>query len=268
MALASLAMYDMAPAVRSANDALWSVVRDRLRAEGFSAPERLNHDIGHEAAWLQPDLVFAQTCGYPFIMQLRGRVRLIGTPRYRFAGGSGSDRASFVIVRDESVFSSVEALRGTRAAINDRMSNSGMNLLRALVAPLAVSGRFFSDVRVTGGHLASMAAVREGLADVAAIDSVTYGLAAAHDPSRVAGLKILAETPAGPGLPIITRLDASDAEVAVLRAILTEIATDSRHAAIAVPLGLIGFDVLDEPAYERLALLAEQASALDYPELA
>ncbi|MFM2278669.1 MAG: hypothetical protein RLZZ444_900, partial [Pseudomonadota bacterium] len=58
MALASLAMYDMAPAVRSANDALWSVVRDRLRAEGFSAPERLNHDIGHEAAWLQPDLVF------------------------------------------------------------------------------------------------------------------------------------------------------------------------------------------------------------------
>ncbi|MFM2281022.1 MAG: hypothetical protein RLZZ444_3253, partial [Pseudomonadota bacterium] len=114
----------------------------------------------------------------------------------------------------------------------------------------------------------SMAAVREGLADVAAIDSVTYGLAAAHDPSRVAGLQILAETPAGPGLPIITRLDASDAEVAVLRAILTEIATDSRHAAIAVPLGLIGFDVLGEPAYGRLALLAEQARALDYPELA
>jgi hypothetical protein len=49
---------------------------------------------------------------------------------------------------------SLDDLRGGRCAVNDLGSNSGMNLLRAEIAPLANGKAFFKSVLVTGSHLA------------------------------------------------------------------------------------------------------------------
>jgi ABC-type phosphate/phosphonate transport system substrate-binding protein len=268
MACASLAMYDAPAPVEAANDRLWSEIRQRLRAGGFSAPESLDRQIQYDQIWLKPDLILAQTCGYPYVKQLSGKVRLVGTPVHRFPGGVGALRSSFVVVGDDSNFTTVADLRGSHVAINDGMSNSGMNLLRALIAPLAVDGRFFSDVTTTGGHLASMAAVKAGTADVAAIDSVTYGLMAKHAPESLNGLRILAETPSGPSLPLITRMDASDEEVTLLRQAVSDVATDPQFAAIAEPLGLVGIEWLDDTAYRKLKALEAEAIARNYPVIA
>ena len=49
MLVASLMMYDQPDAARSANDALWAALRDRMRALGFEAPDRLDRAGGHES---------------------------------------------------------------------------------------------------------------------------------------------------------------------------------------------------------------------------
>jgi ABC-type phosphate/phosphonate transport system substrate-binding protein len=268
MARASLAMYDSVPPVQAANDRIWQGIRDRLRSAGYDAPDALDRDISYEGVWLQPDLVLAQTCGYPYISHLRGKVRLVATPAFDFAGGRGTERVSFIIVPEASRAERLEDLRGKTAAINDWGSNSGMNLFRAAVAPLARDGKFFSDVKVTGGHLPSIAAVQKGEADVASIDTVTWGMLARHRPDMLAGVRILADSPSGPGLPYITRLDASDEEVEALRKAIAETITDPAYADAVTALGLKGIEILGDADYDRLDAYRREAERLGYPIIA
>jgi len=268
MAVASLMMYDQPDQARSANDALWIAIRDRVRAKGFAAPDALDRSGDYHSYWLQPDLALAQTCGYPYVSELKGRVRLVATPVFSYPGGKGVKRASFIVVREDSSAKSLEDLRGKRAAINDWLSNSGMNLLRMAVAPLAGGKPFFSDVVVTGGHLGSIAAVREDRADVAAIDSITWGLHARHAPEKISGVRILAETPMGPGLPYITRFDASDGEVAALRDAISDALADPSIKDALDVLGLTGIEFLDDGDYAELERFRDEALRLGYPKVA
>jgi ABC-type phosphate/phosphonate transport system substrate-binding protein len=268
MPRASLAMYDMLAPVQAANDLLWAGVRDRLRVAGIAAPDGLDRTISYHDIWLEPDLLLAQACGYPFVRQLQGKVRLVATPVYSFAGGRGTERTSFVVVRDTDAGEDLQAFRGRRVAINDPMSNSGMNLLRAAMAPLAGGKAYFSEVVVTGGHLPSIAAVRVGAADIAAIDTVTWGLLERHAPEMLSGLRILAATPSGPGLPLITSLSTSDAALNVLRFALADAIADRDLAPATEALGLTGLEILDEEDYARLSQLGDEASRLGYPIIA
>ncbi|SCB44186.1 phosphate/phosphite/phosphonate ABC transporter substrate-binding protein [Rhizobium multihospitium] len=268
MRFASIQMYANFAPLRQATDDLWAFVRDQLRAKGLDGvPDGLSWNSTYHDAWLDPDLLLSQTCGYPYVSRLQGRVRLVATPEYEYPGCSGADMRSFAIVRDESRFDSVSDAKSMRVAINQLESNSGYNLLRALIAPHADQGRFFSSVLHTGSHDASLAAVRNGGADIAAIDCITFGNIAQFDPKSIDGIRILAETPVGPGLPFITRSGASDEEVALLR--------DALSAAIASPalgetrrvLSLKNFHVLDDDDYARLKFLDDRAGRLGYPRI-
>lgn len=266
--LASLAMYRDPPVVAEATRELWAFVRAALRAAGLAGvPQALDEDIAHDAAWRDPRLLLAQTCGYPFMAHLQGRVRLVATPVYRHPGCEGVLNGSFVIVRADAAVSSLPELRGQVAAINDPGSNSGMNLLRHAVAPHASEGRFFGQVVESGSHRASIAMVARGEADVAAVDCVTFGNLARFAPDLVAGVRILAETAKTPGLPLITRADASDADLALLRRALTDFAADPATARVRDALGLDGFVVLPEGAYDAVTALEREAAALGYPVL-
>ncbi|WP_197277080.1 phosphate/phosphite/phosphonate ABC transporter substrate-binding protein [Sphingomonas profundi] len=267
--LVSLAMYVDPPAVRAATRALWAHLRDALRAAGFAdVPDAADEAIAYDAAWLSPNLLLAQTCGYPFATRLRGRVRLVATPCYDHPGCSGAYGGSFIVVRAENRATSVADLEERRAAINDRASNSGYNLLRATIAPYARNGRFFADVIETGGHAASLAAIVDGVADVAAIDCVTWGNIRRHAPDRLAPLRILAETAKTPSLPLITRAAASDAEVTALRTALHGAAADPAMADTCATLGLRGFTVLGDADYDVVLRLERDAIALGYPIVA
>lgn len=268
MPKASLAMYDMLAPVRAANDLLWTGIRDRLRLAGIAAPDALDREISYHGIWLQPDLLLAQTCGYPFVKQLRGKVRLVATPVYNFPGGMGAERASFLVARDRNKAASLEDFRGSRAAVNEHLSNSGMNLFRAALAPLAKGEKFFSEVILTGGHQPSMQAVQEGRADIASIDTVTWGMLARHAPELLAGLRIVGETPRGPGLPFITSLATSESELETLRAAIADSISDKNLSEATDALGLTGIEILDEEHYAGLERLSAEAERLNYPIIA
>lgn len=267
--LASLAMYRDPPVIAEATRGLWAYVVGRLRTAGMmDVPEALDEAMTHDAAWRDPRLLLAQTCGYPLMTKLQGQVRMVATPVYGHPGCEGALNGSFVIVQAGTAITSVADLRGGVAAINDWASNSGMNLLRHTAAPHAVDGRFFSGVVESGSHRASLALVAQGKADVAAIDCVTFGNLARFAPELVAGVHILTETAKTPGLPLITRAGASDAEIALLQNALDDLARDPVAAPLRDALGLRGFAVLGESAYDAVLALERDAAALGYPVLA
>ncbi len=268
MRLASLAMYRDPPAIAEATRGLWAYLREHLRAAGMAdVPAALDENIAHDAAWGDPWLLLAQTCGYPLMTRLQGQVRVVATPVYSHPGCEGAQSGSFVIVRADAAVSSIADLRGHVAAINDWASNTGMNLLRRTVAPHAVDGRFFARVTESGSHRASLDLVAQGEADVAAIDCVTFGNLARFAPEMVAGVRILAETAKTPGLPLITRAAASANEIALLRGALDAFAHDPAAAPLRDALGLKGFMVLAEGAYDAVLALEREAETLGYPVL-
>ena len=87
--IASLGMYDRAE-THAANDRLWAGICDRLRGAGVAAPQSLTRGEGaYWPAWQSPELIFSQTCGFPFRARLQGRVQLVGTPDFGVEGCRG-----------------------------------------------------------------------------------------------------------------------------------------------------------------------------------
>ena len=157
--------------------------------------------------------------------------------------------------------------RGQRCAINGLDSNSGMNLLRAAVAPLATGGRFFSSVVVSGSHLRSVEMVAAGEADVAAIDCVSFAHFQRLYPSVVGQLRILGWTPSGPSLPFITARSASDATVRTLRCALADVFDDDGLAAVREQLLLNGVDLQPTEGFADVLALERRAVEEGYPAI-
>ena len=195
--IASLPMY-ATPRTAGPTARLWALIRDALRGRSLPAPDRLTGDIPDlKAHWLSPDLVLSQTCGLPFRLWLAGHVGLVGTPDYGLDGCPPGHYRSVVIVRSGDARTRLADLAGARFALNDPHSQSGWAALAA-TDPAAVTG----PVLVTGAHRESARAVRDGRADFAAIDAVTWRLLAGEGGTE--GLRVLHETPPTPGLPLIT----------------------------------------------------------------
>jgi len=265
---ASLAMYDF-DGLHAANDALWAAIAQRLEERSVvGAPQALIRGGTLEAVWTDPQLLLAQTCGYPLIGPLKPHhVRLVATPRYRAAGCDGPFHRSAIVVRADSPAAGLADLRGARCVINDRESNSGMNLLRVEVAPLARRGAFFGAVAVTGSHQASAEQIAEGQADVAAIDCVTWAHLQRLYPALAKRLRVLMWTVRSPGLPLITGRNTNAATLEALRPALEAVARDPALRDVRGELLLEGFNTLPASQYHAVAYLEQIAIAQGYPVL-
>jgi ABC-type phosphate/phosphonate transport system substrate-binding protein len=267
MAIASLPMYDL-PEVRPALDALWAAMARELRRAGSAeVPERLTYDVPGSALWPAPDLLFSQCCGADLMGAQAGRLQPLATPRYRAEGCAGGRYASLLVVAERADITVVEDLRGKVAAINHPHSHSGMNALRALVAPLSRAGRFFAEVVESGSHLASLALVQGRAADVAAVDCVTHGLLARHRPAALAGTRPLCRTAGAPAPPFVTRSNARPELVRQLRTALEDAMADPELAGARADLLLEGIELLPTSAYARITAFARFAATHAYPAL-
>jgi ABC-type phosphate/phosphonate transport system substrate-binding protein len=263
--VASLPMYDF-PELRGAHDAFWSAVAERLNAAGLQGvPRDLTRNTDHTEVWRNNSLLFAQGCEYPLAKSFADRVRLVATPMYSAAGCDGARYRSAIVVRDG--FATLADLRGRRCAINELDSNSGMNLLRAAVAPLATGGRFFGSIAVSGSHLRSVEMVASGEADAASVDCVSFAHFQRHYASVVGELRVLSWTASSPCLPFITARSASDASVQMLRSVLADVFDDGGLASVREQLLLHGIDLEPREGFDEVLGLERGAVARGYPTL-
>ena len=126
--------------------------------------------------------------------------------------------------------------------MNDPLSQSGWANLRPWL-------RDHGAVRITGAHQASARAVREGAADIAAIDAVTWGFLRRWD-RWTDDLQVLDRTPPVPALPYIA---PPGADLPVYRAAL-EAAITGLSAADRAALNLHGIVPMEPADYTALPL--------------
>jgi ABC-type phosphate/phosphonate transport system substrate-binding protein len=267
MPVASLPMYDL-PEVRPALDALWDELAANLRREGVPCvPETLVHDRPLRQLWSDPDLLLSQCCGYDLVNRYAGKLRPLATPRYSAPGCQGCDYASLVVVSSDGEACDLADLQDKVCVINGPESHSGMNALRALVAPLHRDGRFFGEIKVSGAHSDSLAMIAGGEADVAAIDCVTHRLLARHRPDALAGLRPLCRTASAPGIPFVTRADLPEHLVGRMQTAILRTFEARRLERAFCRLEMTGVELLPPPAYDRITEIELLAAAHGYPRL-
>ena len=243
----SLPMYDW-PEVREATDAWAAGVVKHLEGAGG----QLDRTRDYFSIWRRGDLIFSQTCGYPFTHEFRGKLIYAATPHYAVPGCEGANYCSFVFAREDRPLA---GFLGSRAAVNNPDSMSGMLALKLVFAPHAVDGRFFSDVVKSGSHVKSMIAVRDGKADICAIDSVCVALARRYRPDYLEGLVEIARSPMVPGLPYVT---GHGRDASALRHALDKAFVDATLAAAREALFLDRHSILAADAYDRILTLERQ----------
>jgi ABC-type phosphate/phosphonate transport system substrate-binding protein len=237
--IASLPMYDF-PEVRDATDALWSALAQRLGADIL-----LDRSADHHGAWRRNDLLFSQTCGYPFTHEFRNQLAYVATPHYAADGCAGAHYCSILLARD---LKPLADFLGARAAINARDSMSGMLALKLAAAPWQRGGAFFADEIMTGSHVGSMQAVQDGKADLCAIDCVTLALVRRHRPQAAAGLVEVGRSPSAPGLPYVTR----GGDVAMLRHALADVFANPLLQSARAALLISGLSFLAAEDYDAI----------------
>jgi ABC-type phosphate/phosphonate transport system substrate-binding protein len=252
--LASLPMYDLVE-TRSETDGFWTAL-----AEAYGAEGGLTRVDDIQSLWRTPELLFSQTCGYPFTHAFAGQLKYIATPHYAADGCEGPNYCSIIFAREAQPLS---AFRNHVAAFNARDSASGMLALQVVFAPLAEKGKFFSQTTETGAHVASLLAVQQGMADVCAIDCVTVALLQRYRPSALAGLFEVGRSPHLPGLPYVTR----GGDVNKLRVALETVFTIPDYAQLRASLLLGGFTVLPNTAYDVIIAREEQMQSTGGLEL-
>ena len=267
MRIACLPWYDL-PETRAAQDSLWLVLARHLRAKGLrDVPARLTREAPVPSLLTDPRLLVGQCCGYDLVYGFAGSVELVATPRYSAPGCQGADYRSFVLVRDDCQAGGLDELLGCVCAINGFNSHSGTNALRALVAPLSQGGRFFSEVKVSGAHMNSLALLRAGEADIMAMDCVLHALLARHRPQALTGTRVLCRSGPAPAPPIVTSATADGALTVPLREALAAALSDEATQEAREAMLLDGVALLPLQDYARIVEIEAAALRHGYMEL-
>jgi ABC-type phosphate/phosphonate transport system substrate-binding protein len=261
-AVAFLPMYAVRGTRRHA-DTLWNCLRDSIRKSGIEAPEHVAQFAPRLEGWLHPDLILGQTCGLPYITRLCNSVELIGTPDYGVEGCPPGFYHSTLVASSADKRNHLSEFLGGTLAINGMDSQSGYGAIMGASAPFARRGRFFERAIHTGSHEASMQLVAKGVADIAAIDSVTWRMSRQFDPNT-SSLKPIGTTEPTPGLPFIAAAGKPGAKLFdAVRSGIASLAEATRQA-----FGLRDLLPLRKRDYEVIKTNRAQAEAVhSLPEL-
>ncbi|WP_174508152.1 phosphate/phosphite/phosphonate ABC transporter substrate-binding protein [Klebsiella oxytoca] len=249
-----LPMYAIHP---QENQALEAAVRELLQARGIAAslPSTATDLLTH---WRQPDLLLSQTCGYPLVTLLPD-VQTVGCFHYGAPGCEGIEYRSLLVTRAANSPRQLADFHGLRAVCNSPDSQSGYNVLRKMIAPLARNGHFFGDVIFSGSHRQSLIDLQQGAGDIAAIDCISWALLARHEPAVLEGLCVIERSPLAPGLPLITGPQTSAETLAGLRAALQQLVSDLQYRERCDAQFICGFSPLTRAPYNRLLAWREEA---------
>lgn len=165
---------------------------------------------------------------------------------------------SLIVVPTSSKASSLLDLRDRRFASCDVLSNSGwLYPMVWLKSRGHNEARFFGKHIISGSHDRSVYAVRSGVVDGAAVDSIVYEQMIAQDPELRTRVKVIHRSPPFGMPPLIVPADLSPGLLAELRQILLDMHTDHRGKAILESLGFDRFVTAKNHAYDSVRKLHE-----------
>jgi ABC-type phosphate/phosphonate transport system substrate-binding protein len=265
--IANARMYSVTPAVEQA----WRELLERVAADAgesfeylpYPAPQPLEH------LWTRPDLGCVFMCGLPIARQLAPVVPLAApVPRAPWAAGRAVYRTDLIVRADAPWQSLAETFVG-RAGWTVEHSHSGFNAFRHHLLPHRTPGRARLYREMHGGLVTArnvLDSVREGRIDVGPLDAYWHLLIARHQPSLVAGVRVLESTAIAPAPAFVTGVRTPAATVDALRAAFAAASRRPWFGALADELLLDGFEAVDASSYALTREWERQAIEAGYPE--
>jgi ABC-type phosphate/phosphonate transport system substrate-binding protein len=215
-------MYPFAQ-VRGATNDLWAAIRRNL---GWG-PDGLEWNTVTPDVWHDPDLLVAQTCGWPLIAELPDSSAVVGAFDYAVPDAHEGTYRSLIVTGTDRSLDELRADPNTLAAVNDHSSLSGWISFQHVW-----QGK--PQNFVTGAHIDSCRALVAGRAQVACIDAVSFNLFEEFEPSVVEGLRIVGQGPRIPCTPLFVPARHADKVPDLRRAIAGAVAdpgvADARKA--------------------------------------
>lgn len=153
-----------------------------------------------------------------------------------------------VVTRPDGV-PSLEALRGRRLAYNDESSLSGWYSLRIALRRAGITESEVEWVR-SGSHARSLAMVRDGSADAAAIDAPILRRLQRSD--RLERLSTVTTVGPYPSQPVVVRRGIGPGLLARLRIALLRAGADPHVAQALRDAELLGFTATSDYAFREL----------------
>jgi phosphonate transport system substrate-binding protein len=207
----------------------------------------------------QVDLAFVCTSAYiagrdAFGMELLAAPQVNGATAYR----------SYLIVPAASPARDLADLRQRVFAFTDPMSFSGRIYPSYLVRRLGSSPEaFFARTFFTYSHDDAIRAVAEGLADGAAVDSLVYEFALAHDPALARRVRIIERSPPFGIPPVVVHPAVRPQLRALLQELLLGLASEPSgegQRALAA-LGVERFVLIGDERYDSARAIVRAVEA-------
>ncbi|MEM1331902.1 MAG: PhnD/SsuA/transferrin family substrate-binding protein [Actinomycetota bacterium] len=262
--LAALPMYDW-PEVADDVDQLWASIASELRTRGIGAPARLTRQDDLVAIWSDPAMIVGQVCSLNPVRDGLGETHVVGTlvyePPSSLPQPEPGSYYSVVVCRSDDQRGSdatLAAFAGASVAANGTDSQSGYWSLAHHVRDSSV---VFGEAIFTGAHRASIRAVVDGSADLAAIDVHSWRLACEYDPDLVASLRIVTTTDPTPGVVCVLAWELArhhDAVDAALAAAVERLS--SERPDVLDRLHVSGYRSRRLGEFEMVAERVEEAS--------
>ncbi len=242
-------MYNVSPEVTAAWDALYAYLIEQtgiaLDVIYNAFPEPI------EELWQRPLMGPTLMCGYPFI-RATPQPKLIAAPvpSLEHYGGK-SVYFSHLLVAEDSPFQTIEDTFGHRISWTIENSQSGYNAIRSFLLQFRTEERPFlykESIGPIGTFTVGVEGIRNGEIDVVPIDSFSYDLMLKYTPEKLAGMRIIATTPASPFPPLVAGHDVADEHVlAFKKAIL--LAHEKAYLKVAFETLLIDRFTAVSPQY-------------------
>lgn len=250
----------LAPPTRPAHRAIVA-----LLAEHAGIAARLVEGPDWQAQLHMLDTGVAQAafiCGLPYTRRSAALEPLAAPVQAGERYGGQPIYFSDLLVRAESPFASLADLRGARWASNEPGSLSGHVIMLAHLAAIGARQGFFGSARETGSHLASLAALLAGEADVAAIDSTVLDLATRDDPGPLERLRVVATLGPNPAPPFVVARSVPAVLRERLRATLTTLHTHGAGRAALELAGIARMAPTHDSDYNPIRILAASAQGV------
>jgi DNA-binding transcriptional LysR family regulator len=188
MRIASLPWYDL-PTTHGALDAFWLVLHEESSRHGIARlPDRLDRDTPLDVQWSSPELLVSQCCGLDLLTAAGRMLAPIARPVFSDLDVAPGNYFSHIVMA-----TSLQAIPN-RIAINSRSSRSGC---AALLEWMSTRGWRHKEILLSGSHANSLTLLRNGEADIAAID--------AHSWTRLdqRGVRIVGRSASAPSPPFV-----------------------------------------------------------------
>ncbi len=207
---------------------------------------RTYREVNDLVATGEVDIAFVCTAAYVFGHDTFG-MQLLVAPQI---GGSTTYRSS-LIVRADSKAASIADLRDAVFAFTDPWSMTGHIYPVSLVEAIG-SGPddFFSMTFYTYSHDRAIAAVADGVADAAAVDSLVLDAELASDPGLGARIRVIEDSREFGIPPVVVSPTTPLTQRALISEALLAMADDPRGRLALARLGFDRFVEIDDAAYE------------------